>query len=387
VAALSQFTESKLTSPTSQKIIAAGVVIAIFHYAQAVVITFLCSLLCACLLEPVVGKLVHFRVPRAVASVLVCLLTLAGLYLIAGLSYSRGVVFVESLPAYEQSIRQVVENVRQRIERLENAFARLAPQRQQPIQQVIETIEAQRPRAKKTTRQAAPPEPAGPPPVQEVRVRDEEGLVSRYVLPRLGFFYEFVLFASFVPFLVYFMLSWKDHMRYGFTNLFPIEHRQVVHKTLSNIGAMMRTFMVGNFLIAVLLASLSSLVFWYLRIPFAFMMGAISGTVSIIPYAGLPLALIPPLFAALGIYNSFSSYLLIIGFVAGLHLLALNVLYPKLVGRSVHLNPLTVTISILIWTWMWGPIGLLLSIPITASLKAVCDNVPALRSYGELLGD
>jgi len=112
-----------------------------------------------------------------------------------------------------------------------------------------------------------------------------------------------------------------------------------------------------------------------------------SGMLSVIPYVGLPLAVIPPLFAALGVYSSLSSYLVIVAIVSGLHLLALNVLYPKLVGRRVHLNPLVVTVAILMWGWMWGGIGLVLAIPVTASLKAVFDHVPGWRSYGEMLGD
>jgi predicted PurR-regulated permease PerM len=51
------------------------------------------------------------------------------------------------------------------------------------------------------------------------------------------------------------------------------------------------------------------------------------------------------------------------------------------------LNPLVVTIALLFWGAVWGGIGLILAIPITAGLKAVCDNVDSLKGYGELLGD
>jgi predicted PurR-regulated permease PerM len=73
--------------------------------------------------------------------------------------------------------------------------------------------------------------------------------------------------------------------------------------------------------------------------------------------------------------------------VAVLHLLALNLLYPKFVGSRVHLNPLVVTIALMFWGMLWGGIGLLLAIPMTAAFKAVCDNVVSLQAYGRLLGD
>ena len=73
--------------------------------------------------------------------------------------------------------------------------------------------------------------------------------------------------------------------------------------------------------------------------------------------------------------------------VTALHLIALNLLYPKLVGSRVHLNPLVVTFAIMFWGFLWDAGGLLLAIPITAAIKAVCDNVQALRPYGRFLGD
>jgi predicted PurR-regulated permease PerM len=67
--------------------------------------------------------------------------------------------------------------------------------------------------------------------------------------------------------------------------------------------------------------------------------------------------------------------------------LALNLLYPKVVGSRVHLNPLVVTVALMFWATLWGAAGLMLAIPITAGIKAVCDNVESLQPYGKLLGD
>ncbi len=371
----------RLTSNASQRVIALGVVLGVCYVARPVVITFTCALLCAFLLEPPVEWLVRLRLPRALAALIVCLLAAALLAVVGGRFYIRSTVLIQELPRYESSIRSIIENVSQRVQNIESALMRfMPPERQQRIVQVIET---RRPR----TRTVQPAQPPQSPPVQEVRLKDDGGFLAKYVLPQLGFFYEFLLFASFVPFLVYFMLSWKDHVRHGFVNLFEMEDRQVVHNTLDGIGAMARGFLAGNFLLGLFLAACSCLIFWYLRLPFPFMMGTVSGLLSVIPYVGLPLAMVPPVFSALGAYTSVSYYVIIVSIVAGLHLIALNVLYPKLVGSRVHLNPLAVTLAILIWTFMWGPIGLLLAIPITAGLKAVCDNVPSLRKFGELLGD
>ncbi len=59
---------------------------------------------------------------------------------------------------------------------------------------------------------------------------------------------------------------------------------------------------------------------------------------------------------------------------------------PAIVGRSVHLNALAVTISLLFWGWLWGAFGLILAIPITATFKVICDHVPDWQPVGRWLG-
>jgi predicted PurR-regulated permease PerM len=78
---------------------------------------------------------------------------------------------------------------------------------------------------------------------------------------------------------------------------------------------------------------------------------------------------------------------MIAGVVALFHLLAMNVLYPKIVGPRVHLNPLVVSLALMFWSVLWGAAGLILGIPLTAGIKAVCDNVKSLERYARLLGD
>jgi predicted PurR-regulated permease PerM len=67
--------------------------------------------------------------------------------------------------------------------------------------------------------------------------------------------------------------------------------------------------------------------------------------------------------------------------------LAVNFLTPRLVGRRVNLNALSVTIAMMFWGWLWGGIGLVLAVPITAAIKAVCDNVQRLKPYGTWMGE
>jgi len=70
-----------------------------------------------------------------------------------------------------------------------------------------------------------------------------------------------------------------------------------------------------------------------------------------------------------------------------LHLFSLNVLYPTLIGKRLQLNPLAVTLGLLIWGWLWGAMGLILAIPLTAAMKIIFDHVESLKPYGAWLGE
>jgi predicted PurR-regulated permease PerM len=193
--------------------------------------------------------------------------------------------------------------------------------------------------------------------------------------------------ASFIPFLVYFMLSWSDHIHRSFLQLFDENARLVAAKSVNGIATMVRAFVVGNFVLGVLLAAASTALFWWFNLPYPLLIGPVSGLLSLVPYIGLPLAMLPPFLSALAIYDTMAPYVIILTIVGLLHVLAMNLLYPKIVGPRVHLNPLVVTVALMFWSVLWGAAGLVLAIPLTAAIKAVCDNVSTLQPYGKLLGD
>jgi predicted PurR-regulated permease PerM len=301
------------------------------------------------------------------------------------------------VPAFKENLSGFITGVTDRIEKLENTTTRLlvparkaepAPAPQPP------------PRTRKNRKEPAPP-PIGvvvpgpvavpgaivPPAIPEVRIHEDRNPIADYIYARLGTVYEFLLMASFVPFLVYFMLSWRDHIQRSFLRFFEGRDRVAAARSLEGVAEMARAFVVGNSLIGAFLAAVSWAAFATLRIPYPFIVGLLSGFLSLVPYIGMPIAFIPPILAALAGGARSSVILIAFIIVLTLHLTAMNVLYPKIVGARVHLNPLVVTFSLLFWGFLWDAAGLLLAIPITAGIKAVCDNVVGLRSYGRFLGD
>ncbi len=195
-----------------------------------------------------------------------------------------------------------------------------------------------------------------------------------------------MLMAAFVPFLVFFMLSWQDHVRSSTVMLFSPENRNTAYATLGLISQMIRGFIVGNVIIGMILGITSTIAFWILGVPYFYVIGMISGFVSLLPYLGIVLAILPPVVVSMGVL-SVKSFVAIVSVVAISHVIALNLLYPKIIGRRLQLNPLAVTLALLFWGWLWGAMGLILAVPLTAAIKIIFDHVESLRSWGNWLGE
>jgi predicted PurR-regulated permease PerM len=369
-------------------VLALGASIAMLYYGRVFFITIIIAAMIAFLLDPMVMLFIRLRLPRGVASFAVCSIGLMFLYFVGLGLYTESISIVDQLPAYSDRINELVDSASERFERFEAGIYRtVIPKRFQ--EQAPAAAEPPMAARGKRRSPGAPAQPVQqqPPPVQEVRVRQEPASFVSTVSMYLSSFYNVLLMASFVPFLVYFLLSWRDHLRTRFLLLFQGGDRDAAEHAWAGVGEMVRAYVIGNFLLGLVLSLASAILFASVKLPYWLLVAPLSGFLSLVPYVGLPLAMLPPMFAALPMHAKPSLYLFIVASVSLLHLFALNLLYPKFVGARVHLNPLSVTVALMFWGLLWGGIGLLLAIPMTAAIKAVCDNVDGLRAYGRLLGD
>lgn len=336
----------------SQIVTSVAVVFTICYFAKLVLVTILISILIAYVLDPLVHLQERFKIARPFGAAIAILLLSGVLYGAVYFGYNKGLEFVQQLPKYSQEIKRATIHVRKQAEKL-----------QQTTQDVV-ADEEQKPAVK----------------VQQQPNWSE--LADKY----FGTVGEMLLVVSFIPFLVFFMLTWQDHVRAATVMLFSMENRNTAYVTLGRISEMVRAFINGNVLIGLFTSIVSVGIFWALHLPYFYFLGFISGFLSIVPYLGVILAMVPPLAAGIGSLHG-PQFVTIVVTVVLLHVFAINVLYPKLLGRRLQLNPLAVTIALLVWGWLWGAMGLILAVPITAAMKIIFDNVDSLRAYGTWLGE
>jgi predicted PurR-regulated permease PerM len=333
------------------RILTVAAILALCYTAKLPIIVLAVSVMAALVLDWPTEWLSRRHVPRPLAAALILTLTIGGVGLLGYGGYDRASAFLEQAPKYSAEIRGFWNRLTRQARRIE-----------------------------KTADTVIPPEH---PPSTTVRIAEPSGIER--MTRSLGPASEVALAVSFIPVLTYFMLSWKRHLRSRTIALFPPARRASAQESLNSIVQVVRRFVLGNLVSAFIIGAVSTLVFGVMGVPFFYFVGFISGALSLIPYLGMVLAPLPPLIVGVGHIHS-TGALVVAATAMGLHLVALNVLYPKLVGQQLRLNPLAGTLGLLFWGWLWGPIGLVLGIPVTAALKIVCDQVETLRAYGAWLG-
>ena len=341
----------------AQIVVACIATIGLLYLLKLVLLTTLISVLIAYVLEPPVKWLTQAHLPRWAAALIVVTLVL---FVVGGasyFSYNSASAFIEQLPQYSETFRQTVGKISARASKLE----------------------------KQASSAMAPPKNANQPKPVPVVLEQPEG-ITRLLTENSSTILDVLMAVGFIPFIVYFMLLQKDHFHVATVRFFPKEHRLVAHKTVGSISSMVRTYIVANVTLGAVNSIILLVVFWILGLKYFYFIGAISGFVSLIPYLGVFLALLPPLAAGLGVLGKVGLITILLT-VVGLHLVIMNVAYPKFVGQRLQLNALVVSISLLFWAWIWGAAGLILAIPVLGAMKIICDHIEPLQALGDWLGE
>lgn len=334
------------------KVIAAAIILLFFYYAAGVVITLLLSILLAYFLDPAVEFLERMNLPRTLGAMVMVLILIAVLAAVGYGLWSRTADFAENWPKYSGVLQQAAGAVEGKIRGIEGQVSQIAPE------------------------QGAASAPA--PPVGS-------SIIHTLILRGIGSLYALFLEVTFMPFLVFFMLAEKRQVWHGTLQLFPASRRTQVKETLEDLRDVLRDYLAGMSVVSLLVIAASSLFFWILGMDYPVLTGIASGLLNMVPYIGAVLAWLPAFLIALAKWKVIGQFALIAVVLTAIHILAINLVAPKLVGRRVRLNAVAITIALLFWGWVWGGMGLVLAIPITATLRVICDHTESWKPIGRWL--
>jgi predicted PurR-regulated permease PerM len=355
------------------RLLVAAVVIGALRVAQDVFIPVILAVILSFVLSPLVSALGRAGLRRAPSVVLTVLLALGVMGLVGTLIGRQAAGLAADAPAYARTIEQKVEG-------LQTFFAAR-------VSAISAALGVGRPPAPDTV--AAAPTPATgveqrPIPVEVVEPEDSTLVVVRSILsPVVG-----PLETTVIVFVVtIFTLLQREDLRDRFIRLAGSGDLHRTTLAIDDAGQRLSRYFVSQFLVNAAFGTVITLGLWAIGVPSPGVWGALAGVLRFVPYLGALLAAVAPIALAAAIDPGWSMVMLVTALFVIVEPLVAYVVEPLVYGHSTGLSPVAVIVAAVFWTWMWGPIGLILSTPITLCLVVMGRHVKSLEFMDIALGD
>jgi AI-2 transport protein TqsA len=217
------------------------------------------------------------------------------------------------------------------------------------------------------------------------QLKDFSG-VTKYLFRGISSTISFLFSLLLILFLTFFVLNDQGLLKEKLIRAFSKTKEETGAEILGEINQQIRGFLLVKFGTSFALAVIFTLGLLIIGVNYAYIWGPLAGMLNLIPYVGPIIGAIPPLIMAAVQFKALMPVIWVLILFLVFQNLEGNVITPKLMGDKLNLSPLAVLVSVMFWTWLWGAIGIILAIPITASVKVICDRVEALQPIGILLG-
>ncbi|KQN82213.1 hypothetical protein ASE90_11035 [Sphingomonas sp. Leaf67] len=211
------------------------------------------------------------------------------------------------------------------------------------------------------------------------------------VLEQVGSYLEPVVapFETFVIVLVVaiFILMQKEDLRDRMIRLFGSSDLHRTTAAMDDAGGRLSRYFLSQLAVNASFGTVVGIGLWIIGLPVPALWGILAGVLRFVPYIGALLGAALPLIVAAGADPGWSTMLMVAALFVVLEPVIGYVIEPLLYGHSTGLSPLSVVLAAVFWTWIWGPVGLVLSMPLTLLLVVLGRHIPSLEFLDVLLGD
>ncbi|MDB5559891.1 MAG: hypothetical protein JWQ36_2825, partial [Enterovirga sp.] len=352
------------------------VVVAALYVGRDVFIPIVLAILLSFVLAPLVNLLRRVKVPRAPAVVLAVLFAISVMAGIGGLIGIQVAQLAADVPRYQATIVEKVDHLRDvTLGRANELIRRVGRQIQQANEQ---------PAAPNTPSAA---EETSPPPLP-VEVKERAATPLEIAHSVLGPIVHPLATAGIVLIVAIFILLQREDLRDRMIRLFGSQdlHRTTV--AMDDAARRLSRYFLTQLALNAVFGLVIGLGLWAIGVPSPILWGVFSGLMRFVPYIGaLVSAVFPVALAAAVDPAGWSMALWTVALFAITEPLMGHVIEPMVYGHSTGMSPFAVIISAIFWTWLWGPIGLLLSTPFTVVLVVLGRHVERLEFLDVLFGD
>jgi predicted PurR-regulated permease PerM len=344
----------------------AGLVLAtaVLYAAQAVLIPVVLAMLLAFLLNPLV-KVLERRIGRAIAVFLVVILVFSAVAAVGWGLWWQSSNLAHELPKYR-------ENILRRVAVLRGATKGSAIERLgRTAKDVLSEVDGE-----ETTSRRPP-----------IVVREQKGWLDWRVSAAVAPVIEALVTAALVVALVVFMLARRDQMRTRLIRLVGGSRLPTATKALDETFDRISQYLLSLSIINASFGTAVGVGLFLIGLPYAVLWGFLAAALRFIPYVGVWTAALLPIALAFASFPGWLEPVLVVALFVVLEPLIAFALEPLVYSESAGVSDIGLLVALTFWTWLWGPIGLVLGTPLTVCLVVIGKHVPELDFLWVLLGE
>jgi predicted PurR-regulated permease PerM len=339
------------------------VVVASMSLAQEVLKPLALSVLLVFILAPLARFLERQGLPRIPAVTCTVLVTVGTLLLVGYLVGNQMVTLANDLPKYQDRIDAKMGEL---TPSRENALSRASG----VIHHVAKLLEG--PQARKA--------------VADVKVLADSTYWER-LEAAAGSYLRFLGIGSIILILVLFLLLHREDMSDRMVRLFGHRKIGLTTRTMDEAGRRISRYLAVFAAVNSAYGLVVGLGLWAIGVPVPVLWGALAAALRFIPYVGPAAAFLMPLLLSVVVSEGWREPLLVVGLFGILEVVVTSVLEPAIYGKTTGVSAVGLLVAAMFWAWLWGPVGLLLSTPLTVCLAVAGRYVPGLSIFSTLLGE
>jgi predicted PurR-regulated permease PerM len=357
----------------------AALIIAGLYLGREIFVPLALAVLLSVVLAPFVVWMQSWGIPRTISVLVVVFIGFSIIFSLGGLMVSQASRLAEDLPKYQQTLRDKIESLRGiaggsgTLDRASKVLTDLKTE--------LQNSESSRPR------NAGDPlrQPTDKPITVEVKQPDPGALTTlvAIITPLLSP----LTTTGIVIIFVVFMLMQRQDLRNRFVKLAGSQDIQRTTAALDEAGERLSKLFLTQIAFNAAFGLAIGVGPEIIGIPSAPLWGLIATILRFVPYIGAPISAIIPLILAAAVGSGWEMLLFTAALFGILELLAGQVIEPLVYGHSTGLSPVAIVVSASFWTWLWGPVGLVLATPLTICLVVVGRHVDRLQFLDIMLGD
>lgn len=364
----------------SPSAITIGIVIAALYFGRDIFVPLAMAVLLSFMLAPVVAWLerLHLpRVPAVITAVAMTFVVISGLgVLIAG----QLVQLAQEVPGYQTNLQDKIKAIK-----FIGGPDGLIGRTSEMLEELGDEVSR---RAEPETAAPFPRDAGGAEPTKTMSVQIEERPSTSFEIVRvvIGPLVQPLATAGIIIVFVIFVLLQRRDIRDRFIRLAGARDLMRTTQALEDAGKRVARYLLMQLIVNVTYGVPVGIGLWLIGVPYPLLWGMMATVLRFVPYIGPVLAAALPIALSIAVAPGWSMLVWTAALFIVLELISNNIVEPWLYGSQTGLSPIAIILAAIIWTWLWGPMGLLLSTPLTVCLVVLGRHVPQFAFLNVLLG-